>query len=277
LDKVAQQESDKALQSLLVTNPASAAEFLMENPESLSLVCKTLQDYDTNIKHKAAIKTVMFWGGIAIAGTLLVATGIGGLAVLSGMAAASTLTTVAAGAAIAGTVTAGGEALYSTGEAYGFFAEAQNLRSSAFAEGLTQESLSKADQAKEQVYSELAEAGFSAISILPFAAGIKYIKTAAQASRLGSISKVATEGSKVETDSMRAIAQTLREVSSNDKALKALEKAQKVLKDEEMGTFLGYLSDLSPSEKKKILKLIEQNPEKVPEAIRSSAKTGVCQ
>lgn len=278
LNEVSKQDSDEALRNLLITNPAATADFLMENPESLNLICKVLQDYNAKVKNKETLNNVMFWGGLVVGGTLL-ATGVGaglGAAVLSGTAAAASLTAIAAGAALAGTVTASGETLYASSKAHDSFMEAQNLRSSAFTEGSTHESFSKADQVKAEAYSELVDAGFSAASIIPFGAGFKVMKTAAQASRLGSFSKVAVEGSKLETEVVKSLAATLKEVSADKEVLAALEKAQKLVDAEEMGTFLGYLSDLPPAETKEILELIKNHPDKVPEALRSSAKTGVC-
>ncbi|WP_374075023.1 tolA protein [Bdellovibrio bacteriovorus] len=278
LKEAAKKNVDEALQSLLVTNPAASAQFLMENPGALDMVCKTLQDYDKKAQNKETLDKAIFWGGLVIGGVLL-ATGIGagvGAAVLSGTAAAGTLTTVAAGAALAGTIAGGGEAIYASSKAHESFIEARNLRASAFAEGSSKESFAKADKAKDQAYSELAEAGFSAASIIPFGAGLKVMKNAAQASRLGSYAKVAKEGTKVEAESVRSLATSLKEISSDKDVLKVLENSQKKVDSEEMGMFLGYLSDLPANERKQVMELIKKKPEKVPDAIRESSKSGVC-
>lgn len=278
LKDLATKDADESLQSLLVTNPAAAAQFLMENPGSLDMVCKVLQNYDVRVRNKETLDKAIFWGGLVVGGVLL-ATGIGagvGAVVLSGAAAAGTLTTVAAGAALAGTIAGGGEALYSSSKAYESFVEARNLRSSAFAEGSSNESFSKADQAKDRAYSDLAEAGFSAASIIPFGSGLKMMKSAAQASRLGSFAKVAKEGAKVETESIRSLAVSLKEVSSDKDVLRILESSQKNVDSEEMGMFLGYLSNLPKEERQQVLEMIKKKPEKVPEAIRESSKSGVC-
>ncbi|UXR64799.1 tolA protein [Bdellovibrio bacteriovorus] len=269
---------DEALQSLLVTNPAASAQYLMENPGAMGMVCKLLQDYDRKARNKETLDKAIFWGGLVVGGVLL-ATGIGagaGAAVLSGTAAAGTLTTVAAGAALAGTLAGGGEAIYASTKAHESFIEARSLKASAFAEGSAKEAFSKADQASEKAYSDLAEAGFSAASILPFGAGLKVMKNAAQASRLGSYAKVAKEGRKVEAESIKSLAVSLKEISADKDVLKVLESSQKKVDSEEMGMFLGYLSDLSQSERKQVLDLIKKKPEKVPDAIRESSKSGVC-
>ncbi|MEK2646526.1 tolA protein [Bdellovibrio sp. BCCA] len=278
LQEVSNKKADEALQNLLVTNPAATAQFLMENPGALDMVCKILQDYDKKAQNRETLDKAIFWGGLVIGGVLL-ATGIGagvGAAVLSGTAAAGTLTTVAAGAALAGTIAGGGEAIYSSAKAHESFIEAQNLRASAFAEGSSKEAFSKADEAKKQAYSELADAGFSAASIIPFGAGLKVMKNAAQASRLGSYAKVAKEGAKVEAESVRSLATSLKEISSDKSVLKVLENSQKNVDSEEMGMFLGYLSHLPQNERKEVLELIKKKPEKVPDAIRESSKSGVC-
>ncbi|XGC80255.1 tolA protein [Bdellovibrio bacteriovorus] len=278
LKEVSSEDPEEALQKLLVTNPAAAAQYLMENPGSLDLICRTLQDYDKNAQNKDFVDKAMFWGGLVVGGVLL-ATGIGagvGAMVLSGTATAGTLTAVAASAAIAGTVAGGGEAIYSSSKAYESFNEARQLRASAFAEGSSQESFSKADKAKAAAYSDLADAGFSAASIIPFGAGLKVMKSSAQASRLGSSSRVAKEGSKVETESVKALAASLKEVSADKDVLKVLEQSQKKVDSEEMGMFLGYLSHLPKGEREKVMELIKKNPDKVPSAIRESSKAGVC-
>ena len=266
-----------SLQSLIVTNPAAVAEFLLKNPGSSDLVCKVLQGYDIKVSHQQTLDKAFFWGGLIVGGVLLV-TGVGagvGAAVLSGTAAAATLSTVATGVAIAGTVAGGGEALYASSKAYDSFADASNLRSSAFGEGLSG-GFSRSDQAKHQAYSDLAEAGFSAVSILPIGTGLKMMKEAAQASRLGSFAKVASEGAAIETESIKSLAVSLKEISADKDVLKILEKSQKNVSSDEMGAFLGYLSDLPPQEREKVLTLIKQKPEKVSEAIRESSAGGVC-
>ncbi|UOF01050.1 tolA protein [Bdellovibrio reynosensis] len=278
LKDVSDENAEEALQKLIVTNPAAAAHYLMENPGSLDLICRTLQDYDKKAQNKDFVDKAMFWGGLVVGGVLL-ATGIGagvGAMVLSGTATAGTLTTVAASAALAGTVAGGGEAIYSSTRAYESFNEARQLRASAFAEGSSQESFTKADKAKEAAYSDLADAGFSAASIIPFGAGLKVMKSSAQASRLGSASRVAKEGSKVEAESVKGLAVSLKEVSADKDVLKVLEHSQKQVDSEEMGMFLGYLSHLPKGEREKVMELIKKKPEKVPEAIRESSKAGVC-
>ncbi|MFV8248497.1 tolA protein [Bdellovibrio bacteriovorus] len=278
LAEAAQGDIDESLQKLLVTNPAASAQYLMENPGALDMICKVLQGYDQKAQRNETLDKAIFWGGLVVGGVLL-ATGIGagvGAMVLSGTAAAGTLTTVAAGAALAGTIAGGGEAVYASSKAHESFIEARDLRASAFAEGSSQAAFGKADAATDQAYSELAEAGFSAASIIPFGAGLKVMKNAAQASKLGSYAKVANEGAKVEAASVKSIATSLKEISSDKDVLKVLENSQKKVDSEEMGMFLGYLSDLPQAERKEVLALLKKKPEKAADAIRESSKSGVC-
>ncbi|QDK39747.1 tolA protein [Bdellovibrio sp. NC01] len=278
LTDLSRKSSEESLQNLVISNPAATAEYLLKNPGSADLICKILQGYDSKVGRQETIDKAVFWGGLVVGGVLLV-TGIGagvGAVVLSGTAAATTLTTVATGVAIAGTVVGGGETVYASSKAYSSFVDASNLRSSAYAEGLSGDAFTKADQAKKQAYSELAEAGFSAVSIIPFGTGMKVMKEAAQASRLGSLSKVATEGAKVEAASVKSLAVSLKEVSADKEVLKALEKSQKEVSSDEMGMFLGYLSDLPANERQQVLTMIKQKPEKVSQAIRESSTAGVC-
>lgn len=271
------ENSDEALQNLVVSNPGAVAEFLMQNPDSVSMICQTLQKYDQQAFRKATIDKAVFWGGLVVGGVLL-ATGIGagiGAMVVTSATAAGTLTTVAAGAAIAGTVSAGGEALYASSKAHDNFVEAQTFRSAGFAEANVS-AFGKADRATDKAYGELAEAGFSAATILPFGTGLKMMKNAAMASKLGSFAKVAKEGASVEQASIKSLASSLKEISSDKDVLKALEKSQSQVSSDEMGMFLGYLSDLPAAERKQALELIKQRPEKVSQAIRESATSGVC-
>lgn len=278
LKDVSTSDVDEALQRLIVTNPGAAAHYLIENPAAIEMVCKSLQDFDEKAQNKDFLDKAMFWGGLVVGGVLL-ATGIGagvGAMVLSGTAAATTLTTVAAGAAIAGTVAGSGEAVYSSSRAYESFHEARALRASAFAENASEETFSKADKAKQAAYSELADAGFSAASIIPFGSGLKVMKSAAQASRLGSYSRVAKEGAKIEAESVKGLATSLKEVSADKEVLKILENSQKNVSSDEMGMFLGYMSHLPKNEREQMLELMKKKPEKVSEAIKESAKNGVC-
>lgn len=278
LKDLSKKSSDEALQNLVISNPAATAEYLLKNPGSVDMICKILQSYDSKVGRQETIDKAVFWGGLVVGGVLLV-TGIGagvGAVVLSGTAAATTLTTVATGVALAGTVVGGGETLYASSKAYNSFVDASALKSSAYAEGISGAAFNKAEETKKQAYSELAEAGFSAVSIIPFGSGMKAMKQAAQASRLGSLSKVATEGAKVEAASVKSLAVSLKEVAADKDVLKVLEKSQKEVSSDEMGMFLGYLSDLSASERQQVLTMIKQKPEKVSQAIRESSTGGVC-
>ncbi|WP_253696650.1 tolA protein [Bdellovibrio bacteriovorus] len=277
LEDLAKTSSDEALQQLVVSNPAATAQYMLENPESYELLCRSLQSYDEGVSKKAFIDKAVFWGGLVVGGVLL-ATGIGagvGAMVVSSATAASALTTVAAGAALAGTVTAGGEVLYSSSKSHSSFIEAQTLRSAGFSEA-SSSNMKRADQATERAYDELAEAGFSAVSIVPLGAGFKYMKNAAAASKLGSASKVASEGTKVEKETVQALSASLKEISSDKKALKVLEDSSKQVSSEEMGTFLGYLSDLPAQQRKEVLDLIKEKPDRVAKSIRESTQSGVC-
>ncbi|WP_253720921.1 tolA protein [Bdellovibrio bacteriovorus] len=277
LEDLAKASSDEALQKLVVSNPAATAQYMLENPESYDLLCRSLQTYDKEASKKAFIDKAVFWGGLVVGGVLL-ATGIGagvGAMVVSSATAATTLTTVAAGAALAGTVTAGGEVLYSSSKSHASFIEAQTLRSAGFSES-SSSNMKRADKATDRAYDELAEAGFSAVSIVPFGAGFKYMKNAAAASKLGSASKVASEGVKVEKETVQALSASLKEISTDKTALKVLEDSSKQVSSEEMGTFLGYLSDLPAQQRKEVLEMIKEKPDRVAKSIRESTQSGVC-
>lgn len=285
LTTVLKESPEDALKSLIVSNPAATAQFLMEKPESFNIICKAINSYDFKVKRQEQRDKTIFWGGLVVGGALLIAGGmVGGAflapeigtAALSEAAAAGTLTAVAARTAVAGAVTSGGETLYGSSKAYQSYIEAKNIRASAFAEGLNSYSIKQAEESSQQAYSDLADAGFSAVTIIPFGSGFNVMKKTIQAARLGSFSRVAKEGKKVEEESVKLLAVTLKEVSADKAALKILEKSTSKVSPDEMGMFLGYLSDFSPDQKKRVLDLIKQKPEKASDAIRESSKAGVC-
>ncbi len=261
---------EKSLRSLVVTNPGAVAQYLIQHPEAVELICRTLQGVDVSMARNEKLEDLFFWGGIAIAG-VLIASGVGAVA---GVAMVGTLSTVAAGAALAGTVTAVGDTVYSSNKAHDSYLEAQNIRSSSYAEGLSTAEQTRMEEANQKAFADLQGAGISAISIIPFGAGFKVMKSMSQASRLGSLRKVASQGAKVEAESLHSLSVALKEISSDQDLYRALEKAR--VPEEEMGEFLGLLSGLSPSEKIKVFEAIKAKPEKVAEAMRESSKTGVC-
>ncbi|KHD89105.1 MAG: hypothetical protein OM95_04535 [Bdellovibrio sp. ArHS] len=260
---------DENLQNLIVSNPAAAARFLMENPDSFDLICKTLQDYDKRAQRNEKLEKVVFWGGLVVGGVLL-ATGIGagaGALVLSGTAAAGTLATVAAGSAIAGTALGAAETVYSSSRAHQLFIEAQTARASAFAETGSRDRFSQMQNLESEANEELISASLSAASMIPFGAGFKVMKNAAKASRAAQMSEVAAT---------KALSGTLKEVANDKVALEVFEKAQKKVSNEEMGEFLGVLSQLPAHQQQEILKLAKEKPDSLAKAIRESTKPGVC-
>ncbi len=76
--------------------------------------------------------------------------------------------------------------------------------------------------------------------------------------------------------SSQALTKMLNEVSADKTLRQILEKIHKQIPEEKTGAFLGYLSSLPKKEKDQVLRLIKENPDKVPDAIRGSSKNGVC-
>lgn len=252
-----------AIRRLLKTNPGAAAQYLIAHPEAMDLICKNLQALDQKQSIEDALDKTFFWGGMVIAGVLIVS----GVGALAGGALAGTLATVAAGTAIAGTVTATGDVLYTSSKAQESYVEMQNIRSSVYAEGLSTKGTKRIDEAHDKVQSDLMSAGFSAVSVVPFGAGFKVMKNVAKAAR---------SGAKAEVEATKSLTTAFKEIADNKPVLKALEAAQSKVPEEEMGEFLGYLSSLSPSEKARVYALIKAKPDKLPEAIREASKSGVC-
>lgn len=274
LHKMGSEKPTEALQDLLITNPAAAAEYLLQNPSSLEMICKILQSYDTQVKRHAIANKVFFWGGLVIGGVLIVSgvgSGLGAAvvseAVVSGVAVSETvasvtgtLAAVATGTALLGTVTAGGETIYASYQAYDAFNDARELRASIFFDGMASDSSNRANDARHEAYADLAQAGFAAVSIVPFGAGLKILKK-----MMGS-----------SPSSVQALALLLQKIASHKEVLQSLEKAQKSLSSEDMGSFLGQWSHLPTDEKEKMLTLIEEKPDKVAQAIHESSDSGVC-
>jgi hypothetical protein len=251
LSEMSSTDPEKALRRLIATNPAAVAQYLMEHPESIDLICHSLQSIDQKINREEKLDKAFLWGGLVIAG-VLIASGVGAFA---GGALAATLTTIAAGAAIAGTATSVGDTIYSSSKAHEAYIAAQNIRSSAFSEGLNAKNLARVDDAEKKSQSEFISAGFSAASIIPFGTGFKVMKS---------------------FSNTRAVTTVLKEVSDDKVILKVLEKTKSQIPEDEMGQFLGSLSLMSPSEKSQVYALMKSKPEKLTDAIREANKNGVC-
>lgn len=265
-------DPDTALKKLLSTNPAAAAQYLMAHPEAHDIICNALKSIDHSLARDEKIDNAFFWGGMVIAG-VLIATGIGAVA---GVAAAGTLATIAAGTALVGTATGVGEAAYRSNRTHDAYIEAQNIRSSSYAQGLSPEALERIQNANDKAYDELGNAGFATLTILPYGYAFKYMRSVAMASRLGSTARLAKEGAKVEAESVSALAATLKEISSDDQLLKILHKSSAKVSETEMAEFLGYLSSLPIEEKKQIYALMKAQPDRVPSAIQKTSKKVVC-
>ncbi|MGZ3769856.1 MAG: tolA protein [Bdellovibrio sp.] len=279
LQSVSKETPEEALQKLIVSNPAATAQFLMESPESFNIICKALTSYDFKAKRQQLRDKAIFWGGLVVGGALLLSGGMAGAAFLVPEigGAASTLTAVAARTAVAGTVTSTGENLYESSKAYQSYIEAKNIRASSFAEDLSVNSIKHANKAEQEAYADLAEAGFATATIVPFGSGFNVMKKTVQRARSNSFGKIAKDANKIEAESIKLVALTLKEISADKEALKVLEESAKKVNPDEMGSFLGYLSDFSSEQKKHILELIKQKPQKASEAIRESSRVqGVC-
>lgn len=271
LKSVQDADAEKALRQLVVTNPAAVAQFLIHNPESFDLICQALQKIDQQKNRNAIIEKTFLWGGLVIAG-VLIGSGIGAVV---GVPMSAALTTIAAGAAIAGTATGVGDTIYSSSKTYQAYSEAQDIRSSTYAEGLSDQSLNRVTAADEKARSELVSSSFAVASIIPFGAGYKIMKSTAQASH-ADYGKVIKATESAELQSSKNLSRLFNEVSNDKALLQILEKTSSKVPDEEIGQFLGHMSSLPQKEKEKIFALIKAKPEKVAEAIRGSAKNGVC-
>lgn len=269
LDEMKKENPESALRRLITTNPVAAAQYLMNHPEALDLICKTMQDIDQRIARNEKIDQALFWGTIVIGGVLVVS-GVGAVAGSSMLAYAAT------GAAIAGTVTSVGETVYQTSKAQSSYIEAQNLRSSSYAEGFTGNAQERVSSSATKANDDLIGASISAAGILPFGYAFKVMKSTARAARLGSFTKILKNSDKVDIETTQSLTKVLKEISSDKDLLRILEKEKTTVSEEEMGQFLGYISELSASEKQKVFKLIKAKPDKVATALRESSKAKAC-
>jgi hypothetical protein len=272
LSKLSSDSAHDALKKLITTNPGAVAQYLAAHPEALDMICSVLQDIDASLIRNERIDNAFFWGGWVVAG-VLIASGVGAVA---GGTMAGTLATVAAGTALVGTATGVSDAAYSANKTHKAFIVAQSMRSSAYAEGLSDQSKRRLEAANAEAYSELQSAVFATASILPYGAAFKVMKKIAVSSKLGSAARAAKEGAKVEADSVRGIASTLTDLSQDKKAYEVILSASKELNETEMAEFLGGLSALSKAEQKEVLRLLKDKPEKAGAAMKAATEKGIC-
>jgi hypothetical protein len=268
------------LKELVKTNPAALGKVLLERPELTAIICNTINQIAETEEDEATWSKVYLWGGLIVGGALLV-TGIGagvGAVVLSGTAMAGTLVTVATASAIAGTAIGVGDTLYSGNKSIQASNEALALRASFISRNGDQKTSVEADAKMEEAWDELTYAGIGAVSIIPFGTIWKVMSKTAQVSRVGSLAKVESMAMKDKTEAIKSLGKTIREL--NDPQMeKILINARSQVTDEEYGSFLGQLSQLTEEQRLLVMTRMKAHPDKVSEAIRKGAEKGkeLCQ
>jgi hypothetical protein len=268
------------LKELVKTNPAALGKVLLERPELTAIICNTINQIAETEEDEATWNKVYLWGGLIVGGALLV-TGIGagvGAVVLSGTAMAGTLVTVATASAIAGTAIGVGDTLYSGNKSIQASNEALALRASFISRNGDQKTSVEADAKMEEAWDELTYAGIGAVSIIPFGTIWKVMSKTAQVSRVGSLAKVESMAMKDKTEAIKSLGKTIREL--NDPQMeKILINARSQVTDEEYGSFLGQLSQLTEEQRLLVMTRMKAHPDKVSEAIRKGAEKGkeLCQ
>lgn len=275
LEEQIQSVRNMNLKELVKTNPAALGKVLLERPELTPVICHTINQIADNEEDEATWNKVYLWGGLIVGGALLV-TGIGagiGAAVLSGTVMAGTLVTVATASAVAGTAIGVGDAVYASNKSYKASNEALALRASLISRNGDRKTADEANAKMDEAWSELAVAGIGAASLIPFGAVWKTMNKMAQVSKVGSLAKVEQMAIKDKTEAIKSLGQTIRELK-DPQLEKVLLNAKSQVTDEEYGSFLGQLSQLTTEQRLLVMSRMKAHPEKVSEAIRKGAQKG---
>lgn len=155
--------------------------------------------------------------------------------------------------------------------AYNAAEEALSLRAS-FLSSNGDEETSKEIKAKEEVEKEqLISAGISAVSIIPFGAIWKFMGKGAQAAKLGSLARVGQISAEENVEAIAKLRTTINALNKPD-VEKVLSKVVKEVSEEDYGTFIGHLSDVTPEIRERIITGIKNNPSKAKAAITEGAE-----
>jgi hypothetical protein len=268
------------LSALIKTNPAAIGQILLEKPELTTVICDSINNIAMDEEKEEAWNKVYLWGGLIVGGTLLI-TGVGagiGAMVLSATTLTGTLVTIATASAIAGSAIGIGETLYSGSKALAASDEALALRASALTTNGDQKTSTEAQEQLDLAWNELTSAGISAASLIPFGSIWKVMSKTAQVSKIGSRAKVEQIALKDKTEALKELGQTIRELK-DPQLEKILIKAREQVSDEEYGSFLGQLSQLTQEQRLLVMTRMKEHPDKVSEAIRKGSQKGteVCQ
>lgn len=263
------------LKELVKTNPAALGQVLLNRPELTPVICNIINQIADSEESEATWNKVYLWGGLIVGGALLV-TGIGaglGAVVLSGTAMAGTLVTVATASAIAGTAIGVGDTIYSGNKSLEASNEALALRASLISQNGDSETSAESEAKMDEAWSELTSAGIGAVSIVPFGTIWKVMGKTALASRAGSLAKVEQMAAKEKAAGIKNLGQTIREL--NDPQMeKILLNAKVHVTDEDYGSFIGQLSQLTTEQRLLVMTKMKAHPDKVSEAIRKGAQKG---
>jgi hypothetical protein len=263
------------LAELVKTNPAALGQVLLDNPELTVVVCNIINQIADSEENAATWNKVYMWGGLIVGGALLV-TGIGagvGAMVLSGTAMAGTLVTVATASAVAGTAIGVGDTIYSSSKSLDASHEALSLRASLISQNGDRETAKESDAMMEEAWSELTSAGIGAASIIPFGAIWKVMGKTAQVSKVGSLTKMEKMAAKEKSEAIKDLSQTIRELK-DPQMEKVLINAKAQVSEEDYGSFIGQLSQLTPEQRLLVMSKMKGQPEKVSEAIKRGAQKG---
>ncbi len=253
---------------LVKTNPAAIGQVLLQNPEWTPLVCRAISNI---VKKDAAVEKwdkIYFWGGLVVGGTLL-ATGIG-----SAVGALVLSETALTGLVVAGAAFAVTDSVFSATKSYSTYQDADSLRASFLSRNGDTKTISESNEMVDEAFSHLISAGIGAASLIPFGSVWKIMSRSAQTARVGGTSQIAKITASENTAVLNNLESTLKQIKESPAAEKILIASRNRVSEEDYGSFIGQLSQLSPELRSQVLEKIKLHPEKASRAIEKGAQAG---
>lgn len=235
------------LKRLMRTNPAAVGQVLLENPEYASVACGVVANMKKDDEDDEFWDSAFLWGGLAVAGVLLVAS--------AGAFAAGSA--AIAGAVVAGSVAAGVvEATYQFSRARQLSQRARDFEDSFFAGSGNTDNLIAARQAlvdyDEAVTTGIMAIGFAALEVGAMTAVIKAGKFGLQVTGRSLSLAQKTRNLKKATEILKRIfsSPALRSVFTRSKAVIGVAK-------DRTARFMGYLAQLPTAVANKLIARME--------------------
>lgn len=251
-------ERSESIQEMIMRNPITAGQTLLQNPEYSSIACSAIkkanQDKSTDESiHKAAVLIG------AIGGGLLIATGVGAVAggwLLTGSLSAGVAAGTVGGTVLAATTTSalvlgGAESMYFSNKAYRNYSNANQIDRAILSN--TADDTSVIEQRDELI--AFKDARFNAALALGFTAidlgAMKGIATLAKGAKNTTVALTTTQ-----KNNLRRIYNEISNPKSTEVLRGAMSKMGKN-SSKEMDQFIGLLSTSNPKWQKEFLKQLK--------------------